>query len=163
MRLRSLLNGFAATSAALFLFASASCVAQTPVENVRCSHGKSHRKPSKYKDGQHCCTTHSICPLSSKDVKRRKNNGHPCENYDVIVVGAGTSGSNLIYNFARNFPWMKVLVLEAGTDPTQDNKEVRSVTEGPNPNPPNPTFLSSDNDDWGPWLASTRGGATYFK
>lgn len=100
------------------------------------------------KDRSRCKELKSY-PLSRKDVKARAKNGSCDERYDVIIVGAGTSGSCLIYNFARKFPKLKILVLEAGNDSVQDNEVDRSPQDGPNPNPPSPTYLSDTNDDWG--------------
>lgn len=100
------------------------------------------------KQSSNCDTLHTY-PLTKKDVKTRSKNGKCDERYDVIIVGAGTSGSCLVYNFARKFPKLKILLLEAGNDSVQDNQVVRSPQDGPNPNPPNPTYLSQDNDDWG--------------
>ena len=90
---------------------------------------------------------HKIRKLSAEDVKRRALNGAPEERYDVIVVGAGTAGSVLIYRLAERYPTAKVLVVETGQDDVRINTGNAVV---PNPNPGNGTGF----DSWGQLLRS---------
>lgn len=85
--------------------------------------------------------------LTSATVTSRRANGTAPEQYDIIICGAGTAGSLLVYRFAQQFPTKKILVLEAGKDDVQDNAAVRTPQDGPNPNKYDPNPLLTD--DWG--------------
>lgn len=86
-------------------------------------------------------------PLTKKIVDKRALHGNPSERYDIIVCGAGTAGSLLVYRLAQQFPTAKILVLEAGKDDVQDNAVVRTPQDGPNPNKVDANPLLTD--DWG--------------
>ena len=92
---------------------------------------------------------HKVFPLTQADVARRSNNGEPNERYDLIIVGAGTSGSIFLNNLAKSFPNLRILMLEVGKDDTQDDtpNDQRTPQEGPNPNDFSGGPLGAD--DWG--------------
>jgi choline dehydrogenase-like flavoprotein len=79
--------------------------------------------------------------LTTNDCARRATNGAPSEQYDIVICGAGTAGSLLVYRLAQQFPTAKILVLEAGKDDVQDDAIIRTPQDGPNPN--------DVTDDWG--------------
>lgn len=85
--------------------------------------------------------------LTKNDSVRRSANGTVNEQYDIIVCGAGTAGSLLVYRLAERFPNAKILVLEAGKDDVQDNAVIRTPQDGPNPNKVDANPLLTD--DWG--------------
>lgn len=75
-------------------------------------------------------------PLTSDDLTNRENLAPSGQNlYDIIVCGAGTAGSLLVYRLAERYPNAKILVLDMGKD------DVRDTTSTPNPNDPS--------NDWG--------------
>ena len=107
---------------------------------------------------------HKTHKLSKCDVKRRSKNGNPDERYDVIVVGAGTSGSLLTYRLAEHYgDKVKVLVLDVGQDDVRittgfpDNPG--SVVPNPNPGNGKPVGDGLGPDAWGQLL---RGIAVLF-
>lgn len=85
--------------------------------------------------------------LKATDCARRATNGDPSERYDIIICGAGTAGSLLVYRLAEQFPTANILVLEAGKDDVQDNETMRTPQDGPNPNQVDANPLLTD--DWG--------------
>lgn len=85
--------------------------------------------------------------LTSQNVAARRSNGTAPEQYDIIICGAGTAGSLLVYRLAQQFPTKKILLLEAGKDDVQDDAAVRTPQDGPNPNKYDPNPLLTD--DWG--------------
>lgn len=93
---------------------------------------------------------HKIRKLSKKSVEQRKKNGLPEEKYDLIIVGAGTSGCVLINRFAQRYPDKKILVLETGQD---DVRKTTGTSVVPNPNAGGGTGP----DDWGQLYRSLAG------
>lgn len=82
---------------------------------------------------------HQSKPLTADDRTRRATNAPTeAQQYDIIVCGAGTAGSLLIYRLAERYPNAKILVLDIGKD------DVRDTTSTPNPN--------DASDDWGQLL-----------
>lgn len=78
-------------------------------------------------------------PLKKRDLKRREKYADSDSNlYDIIICGAGTAGSLLVYRLAERYPNAKILLLDMGKD------DVRDTTSTPNPNDPS--------DDWGQLL-----------
>lgn len=86
-------------------------------------------------------------PLTKSAVDLRATNGDISERYDIIICGAGTAGSLLVYRLAQAFPTKKILLLEAGKDDVQDNSVIRTPQDGPNPNKIDINPLLTD--DWG--------------
>lgn len=86
--------------------------------------------------------------MSQSDLDRRATNAEDsADQYDIIVCGAGTAGSLLVYRLAQQYPTAKILLLEAGKDDVQDDEVVRTPQDGPNPNKYDPNPLLTD--DWG--------------
>lgn len=85
-------------------------------------------------------------PMKQSDLNRRATYADsPANLYDIIVCGAGTAGSLLVYRLAERYPNANILVLDMGKD------DVRDTTSTPNPNDPS--------DDWGQLL---RGSTSIF-
>lgn len=86
--------------------------------------------------------------MSQSDLDRRATNAEDsADQYDIIVCGAGTAGSLLVYRLAQQYPTAKILLLEAGKDDVQDDEVVRTPQDGPNPNKYDANPLLTD--DWG--------------
>lgn len=90
---------------------------------------------------------HTSHPLTKCDIKRRSKNGSSSQQYDIIIVGAGTSGSLLTYRLANQYPTKKILVLDVGQDDVRVNIGTSVV-----PNPNNGNGVGPD--AWGQYLRS---------
>lgn len=84
---------------------------------------------------------HVVKPLTREDFERRSKNGPANKQYDLIIVGAGTSGSLLAFRMAERYPDAKILVLDVGQDDVRIDSGTSAV---PNPN--------ASGDSWGQLL-----------
>lgn len=91
---------------------------------------------------------HKTYPLTKCDIERRTHFGTAQEQYDIIVVGAGTAGSLLTFRMAERYPDAKILVLDVGQD---DVRTTTGYPTTPGSVVPNPNLPG---DSWGQNLRS---------